>query len=154
HRFAFRQHHTTQTSKTDTGTERTIHDVKSMTCWLLVADIEQYTQILKKAPADEVSRLTGRWLGGCKQLVENNQGAINKFLGDGFFAYWPAEDGASAANVVKTFRALMELQAKETPRFRVVLHYGTVFVGGASINEESLMGPEVNFTFRLEKVAA
>jgi class 3 adenylate cyclase len=154
HRFTFRQQQTAQIINPEAGTERTIHDIRSMTCWLLVADIEQYTQFLQKVPADEVSRVTGRWLAGCKQIVEENQGSINKFLGDGFFAYWPANDGASAPAVAKTFQALKELQAKEAPRFRLVLHYGRVFAGGGSINEESLMGPEVNFVFRVEKVAS
>jgi adenylate cyclase len=154
HRFTFHQHQTTQILSPDATTERTIHDVKSMTCWLLIADIEQYTQFLQKVAADEVSTLTGRWLADCKQIVEDNQGAINKFLGDGFFAFWPVNEGASASDVAKAFNALKALQARETPRFRLVLHYGKVFVGGGSINEESLMGGEVNFIFRMEKVAS
>jgi len=154
HRFTFRQPQAMPNDQADLTTERTIHDVKSMTCWLLVADIEQYTQFIQKMPADEVSRMTGRWLADCKQLVEDHQGAINKFLGDGFFAYWPANEGASAAHVSRAFTALAARQAQAALRFRLVLHYGKVFVGGASINEESLMGPEVNFTFRIEKVAS
>jgi len=36
-----------------------------------------------------------------------------------------------------------------------VVHYGKVFVGGAAnMGEDSLMGNEVNFVFRMEKLAA
>ena len=57
--------------------------------------------------------------------------------------------------MAKVLRALKEAQEKQEPRFRVVLHYGKVFVGGGASNgEESLMGNEVNFIFRVEKVAS
>jgi class 3 adenylate cyclase len=37
----------------------------------------------------------------------------------------------------------------------VVLHHGEVFMGGvASLGEENLSGKEVNFVFRMEKLAS
>ncbi len=51
--------------------------------------------------------------------------------------------------------ALKELQEKGVPDFRFVLHFGSVAIGGIpSLGEESLVGPEVNLVFRLEKLAA
>ena len=50
--------------------------------------------------------------------------------------------------------ALKELQRKEGPGFRLVVHIGAVDIGGvASMGEESLLGGEVNLVFRLEKLA-
>ena len=95
----------------------------------------------------------GRWLSDCKQIIDDHGGTINKFLGDGFFAYWLEREEA-AASVAKGLRVLQKQQEKEHPRFRIVLHYGKVFVGGAaSLGEESLLGNEVNFVFRMEKLA-
>src|SRR5436305_2764257 len=71
-----------------TGTEKTIQEIKSLNCWLLVADIESSTQFTQRLPADEAPRISGRWLAGCKQIIDDHGGTINKFLGDGFFAYW------------------------------------------------------------------
>jgi class 3 adenylate cyclase len=49
---------------------------------------------------------------------------------------------------------LKEVQARNEPRFRLALHFGFVAVGGMpSMGEESLMGKEVNFVFRMEKLA-
>ena len=49
---------------------------------------------------------------------------------------------------------LRSLQDASELRFRIVLHFGQVFVGGgASLGEESLLGNEVNFAFRMEKLA-
>src|SRR6185295_1361832 len=111
--------------------------IRSMDCWLLVADMEGSTQTIQKLPAHEVSQMTARWLAACKQLVEENRGAINKFLGDGFFAYWPAREAATPAAVQRALDGLCVLQAGGTPRFRIVIHFGKVFVGGASLGEEN-----------------
>jgi adenylate cyclase len=136
------------------STEKTIQDIKSVHCWLLVADMESSTQFIQAVAEEESVRLTSSWLLKCRQLVEEQRGAINKFLGDGFLAYWP-ERAHVAEAVAAVARALKELQAAAQPRFRMVVHYGKVFVGGgASLGEESLHGPEVNFVFRMEKLAS
>ncbi len=154
HHYTFRQHRSGNAPDSDRTTEKTIQDIRTVECWLLVADLEDSTQFLKKLPAEQVPRFTGRWLAACKQIVEDHNGAINKFLGDGFFAYWTDRELA-AANVARTVKALHELQEGDGPRFRMVLHFGKVFLGGeASLGEESLMGTEVNFVFRMEKVAS
>ena len=152
--FTFRQDRTGQTLTAIPTTDKTVQDIRALPCWLLVADIEGSTQIVSKMPTEQASQMTGRWLAACKQLVEDNGGSINKFLGDGFFAYWPAGNAGIAAAVARGLTALRSLQAEGTPRFRVVLHLGKVCLGGASLGEESLMGGEVNFVFRMEKLAA
>ena len=153
HSITFRQaHHGRATEHTRT-TEKTIQDIRSLECWLLVADLEDSTHFLNQLPADQVPRFTGRWLAACKQIVDDQNGTINKFLGDGFFAYWPARDN-TAASVAHAFKSLRDLQKLDGPRFRLALHFGKVFVGGeASLGEESLLGAEVNFVFRMEKLA-
>jgi class 3 adenylate cyclase len=60
-----------------------------------------------------------------------------------------------AETVAAALIALRRLQEKASPPFRIVLHYGQVYLGGAvSLGEDSLLGNEVNFVFRMEKVAA
>ena len=135
------------------GAEKTIQEIRSLNCWLLLADIEASTQFTKRLPAEEAPRVTGRWLAACKQIVDDNNGAINKFLGDGFFAYWVERENSAAA-VARALTQLQAMQQTADPRFRLVLHHGKVFVGGeASMGEESLLGNEVNFVFRMEKLA-
>lgn len=152
--FTFRNPKSKDSVQGEPSTEKTIHDIKSIQCWLLVADIESSTQFTQTLPPDQAARMTGRWLGDCKQIVEGNGGVINKFLGDGFFAYW-SQGETAADSVVSALRALKTLQLQPAPRFRVVTHYGQVFVGGeGSMGEESLLGNEVNFVFRMEKLAA
>ena len=138
----------------DRSTEQTLPDIKTVTCFLLVADIEQHTQMVQKLAPEEVSRVTGRWLSSCKQVIDDEKGVINKFLGDGFFAYWNASVPESAAQVSRVMTALHKMQTEGTLRFRIVVHHGNAFVGGASLGEESFMGGDVNFIFRAEKLAS
>jgi adenylate cyclase len=134
-------------------TERTLVDIRSVPCWLLLADIEGSTELSRGMSADQLPIVTGRWFSHCKQAIEGNGGTINKYLGDGFFAYWPATE-ATLTPLVSALDELKKLQTLQEPRFRVVLHHGQVFMGGApSMGEESLSGPEVNFVFRMEKLA-
>src|SRR5439155_12680274 len=138
-------------SDSETGGQ-TIQEIRHLNLWMVVADVEGATQFTKRAP-EEAQRVMGRWLAHCKQVIDQHGGAINKFLGDGFLAYWldRPEAGGAVANALRAFK---KAQEKGDPRFRVVVHYGKVFVGGgASLGEESLMGNEVNFIFRVEKVA-
>jgi len=135
------------------STEQTLADVRSADCWLLVADVVGSTQLVRQAAPDEVAMLMGQWFLQCKQLVEAAGGTMNKYLGDGFLAFWQA-DAISAEAIVKCVEALRKMQQAEPLTFRFVLHRGKVYLGGAaSLGEESLSGPEVNFVFRMEKLA-
>ena len=56
--------------------------------------------------------------------------------------------------MVSAINALRKLQERDDPQFRFVVHRGETLIGGmASMGEESLSGPAVNFVFRIEKVA-
>jgi adenylate cyclase len=104
--------------------------------------------------SEDLDVLLGAWIFSCKEIIENQHGIINKYLGDGFLAYWP-EAETSPQEILAVISALKELQRKESPAFRIVMHFGPVAIGGvASMGEESLMGGEVNLIFRLEKLAS
>ena len=154
HALTFRKAAPTPTPDASTETSFvTAQSIKTVTCWLLVVDIENSTVFSRTCPPDQLPVLLGRWFSGCKEIVDTCGGQINKFLGDGFFAYW-IEQPASAAQIADALQKLGELQKVGQPSFRWVLHHGPVCVGGStSMGEESLIGPEVNFVFRMEKLA-
>ena len=110
-----------------------------MPWWLLVADIENFTPLSRTLVSDELAVLIGGWVAARKEIIEAHEGMIDKYLGDGFFAYW--REGANTANkVAATLRQLKEEQVKDNPRFRLALHFGMVAIGGVpSMGEESLM---------------
>ncbi len=136
-----------------TFAERTIREIANVPCWLLVADIENFTPLSRSLTSDKLATLIGGWVAACKEIIEANDGMIDKYLGDGFLAYWRGEP-KTTKDVAAALEKLKEAQAKNEPRFRLALHFGFVAIGGVpSMGEESLMGKEVNFVFRMEKLA-
>jgi adenylate cyclase len=133
--------------------ERTLREIENIPCWLLVTDIRDFTPLSRHMQSEDLDVLLGAWIFSCKKIIENQQGIINKYLGDGFLAYWP-DAATGSEQITAVISALRELQRKEWPQFRLVVHFGAVAIGGvASMGEESLMGGEVNLIFRLERLA-
>ena len=134
--------------------QQTDREIEDILCWLLVADLRGFTPLSRQMRSEDLDLLLGPWIFSCKEIIENQRGIINKYLGDGFLAYWP-EAETNPQEIVAVISALKELQRKESPAFRMVMHFGPVAIGGvASMGEESLMGSEVNLIFRLEKLAS
>src|SRR6476646_1523325 len=131
----------------------TLREIETVPCWLLVADIRGFTPLSRQLPSQDLDVFVGAWILSCKEIIENQHGIINKYLGDGFLAYW-REAHTSPEEIMAVISALKELQRKEGPAFRLVVHFGAVDIGGVvSMGEESLMGGELNLVFRLEKLA-
>ena len=134
--------------------QRTLREIENVPCWLLVADIRGFTPLSRHMQSEDLDILLGAWIFRCKEIIENQRGVINKYLGDGFLAYWP-DAATSPEQILAVISELKELQRKDWPEFRFVVHFGPVAIGGvASMGEESLMGGEVNLIFRLEKLAS
>jgi adenylate cyclase len=151
--FTFRQPIVVTGEYQSTFIERTIREIENVACWLLVADIENFTPLSRSLTSDKLATLIGGWVATCKEIIEGHEGMIDKYLGDGFFAYW-REDHNAARNIAAALDQLKQAQAKNEPRFRLALHVGLVAIGGVpSMGEESLMGKDVNFVFRMEKLA-
>jgi len=132
----------------------TLPEVRSFDCWLMVADIIGSTALVQRLPAEKAAEVTGDWLTRCRAIIEEHRGSVNKFLGDGFLAYWP-EGKSATAQVLAAIRALQTFQKRSETNFRVVLHFGKSISGGApTMGEESLTGKEVTFTFRMEELAS
>ena len=133
----------------------TIPDVRSEVRWLMLADIEGFTPLSQRLDAKELSTLVGTWVRRGRETVEGNGGTMNKYLGDGYLACWQSGPGV-AKKVAAAVRAFQALWNEGEPKFRIVFHHGIVSIGGtvaAGFGEEALMGPELNFVFRVEKIA-
>ncbi|PWU16857.1 MAG: hypothetical protein C5B50_12615 [Verrucomicrobia bacterium] len=138
----------------DDATVATLFEIKTFDCWLLVADMVGSTQLLQKTDEGKAASVTGQWLARCNLIVETHRGAINKYLGDGFLAYWSQKAGMEQ-EVAGALQAFKKLREGSDPLFRVALHYGVTVAGGApSRGEESLAGKDVNFVFRMEDLAS
>lgn len=151
--FAFRHPAGVRRSFPTELTDQTVIQVRTQPCWLLLADIVGSSDLAQRVAAEQLALTVGSWLTDCKQDIEECGGTINKYLGDGFFAYWRNEPGLG----LQVFHAIRRMMEKPQPGLpvRYVLHFGQVTMGGApTMGEESLSGPDVNFIFRIEKIVA
>ena len=127
--FTFRQPIEVTGEYQSTVIERTVHEIENVQCWLLVADIENFTPLSRSLTSDKLATLIGGWVATCKEIIEAHEGVIDKYLGDGFLAYWREDKGATN-NVADALAPLKQAQARNEPRFRLALHFGLVAIGG------------------------
>jgi class 3 adenylate cyclase len=132
----------------------TVRDVQEVTCWFLLADIENFVQLGREVPSADLARTVGAWLGECQRVIEKNGGTVSKFLGDGLLVYWNARY-CDVAKLVAALDILCWMQTRREPPFRWTLHYGDAVFGTAVVTGElSTLGQDVNFLFRMERLAA
>ena len=133
--------------------QTTVQDVKDFSGWFLLADIENFVQLSREAPSADLARMVWGWLGECQRVVEKNGGTVSKFLGDGLLVYWNARD-CDPARVVAALDILCWMQTRREPPFRWGLHYGTAVFEVATTEQSSVQGQDVNFLFRMGRLAA
>ena len=137
-----------------TEAQMTVRDVREMTCWFLLIDIENFVQLSGELADQELARMVGAWLAECQRLVEQYGGTLSKFLGDGMLVYWNARL-CDSSRVMEALRVLGTMQTQRRPPFRWALHYGqAVFGAAATTGELSALGQDLNFLFRMERLAA
>jgi adenylate cyclase len=152
--MVFRQPESTFQGGHDTvSTTATMHDVRRIPVWLLVTDIIDSTAFYGSLPSEQLPQVIGQWFSKCRELMDQAGGFINQYLGDGFFGHWG--DGEQVPDrVAQALFRLRDLQGEAPPHFRWVLHHGNVLAAGVlNPGEESMMGPDMHFVFRMEGVA-
>jgi len=154
YQFTFRlPEDATEDTQMMTG-ERTQQSVQIFDGVFLVGDIIGHSQMSERMAPTELSCMITGWLAKCREITERNGGKINKFLGDGFFAVWRKTPGYEQ-RIASTLQALRTLQQDSAVPFRVAMHVGTAASGSTPGRvEENLVGADVNFVFRMEKIAA
>jgi adenylate cyclase len=137
-----------------TEAQLTVRDVSEMTCWFLLLDIENFVALSTEVPQSELARMVGAWLAACQHMIEQHGGTLSKFLGDGMLVYWNAKS-CDPNGVAQALNELTLMQNRRQPPFRWVLHFGTaVFGEAAATGELSALGKDLNFLFRMERIAA
>ncbi len=137
-----------------TEAQRTEQEARELTCWFLVLDIENFVRLTSEVSTEALARMVGAWVGECQRLLESHGGTLSKFLGDGLLAYWDARF-TDTTKVAETLQILRSMQSRRQPPFRWALHFGTASFGTATApGELSALGHDLNFVFRLERLAA
>ncbi|MEI8312470.1 MAG: adenylate/guanylate cyclase domain-containing protein [Verrucomicrobiota bacterium] len=146
-----------------TGTDA--HHEESAVVAIMVCDIRGFSTMSEILPEDSLARTLGEWFRVAGNLVQDNGGTIDKFIGDAILAYWVGGDGTGeeVASAFSTGATLLERSLSqrwpdhpEKPfQIAVALHHGTVTCGNIGLvaqRDATIIGDAVNTVFRIEGV--
>jgi adenylate cyclase len=138
--------------------------------WL--SDMRGFTSMSDRLPAETVVDTLNRYFDCQVPVVVDHGGEVLKFMGDGLLAIFPiASDNSDIDEVcnrtldaarltrgnVAALNATKADKPEEALRFGLALHVGEVLygnIGAVGRLDFTCIGPAVNLTARLEKVAA
>jgi adenylate cyclase len=136
---------------------------------VLFTDIKSFTTFSEAHPPQEVVSRLNEYLGAMVQVIEQHDGTIDKFIGDGIMAYWGAplaqpDHAKLAIDCIKAINERMkELRVKWQERgvepftIRGGVQSGEVVAGNVGLAgkkmEYTVIGDTVNQAARLEGTA-
>lgn len=133
--------------------------------YILFSDLEGFTQLSHRLPAEVVARLLNEYLDKLSAVVLEHGGVIDKYVGDAVVAFWGApiarpDDGRRAAlagyalwQAGEEFRNQADPSLPPIGKTRVGLHYGEAVVGnfgGERRIQYTALGDAMNTAARLE----
>jgi adenylate cyclase len=152
-RFTFGVQQSHPSGESGSALAETVVTKRATEVWLFLVDVVGFTELCRTLQAEELSRRVGSWLLRCAEVLERAGGCIDKYVGDGFLAYWSV-DKTSGSSLSSTLANIDALRNQDPIRFRWCLHQTHLHLGTSRFGNESLIGPEINFIFRMEKLAS
>lgn len=126
---------------------------------LLVADVIGYTDCSTRFPAQAMAQSMAAWCQQCRRLFFDCGGHIDKFIGDCVFAWWHGFNASVKTRALQAARALADgLPGTSLPdgsllRCGVGLHAGEAVLSRLGPSSHTLLGSDVNLTFRIESLS-
>jgi adenylate cyclase len=129
---------------------------------VLFADVRGSTALAERMPPEDFSRLMGRFYVAAAAAVDERDGIVDKFLGDGAVALFiPGFAGSDhAADAIEAARGVLEQTGHDGPEpwlpVGAAVHTGRSFVGSVGEGDArdfTALGDTVNTTARLTGLA-
>lgn len=126
---------------------------------VLFTDIAGFTTFSERNPPDEVVGLLNEYLDKMANIVLEQNGTLDKFIGDAVMAFYgaPVFDPNHSSNAISCAlsmdRFCREFEAKNNLKTRIGVHTGNVIVGnvgGEQRFDYTVIGDAVNTAARLE----
>ncbi len=139
--------------------------MRSVKATLLVGDLRNFTTISSKLSAEEVAAMLREWYADCERILKPRGAIIDKFIGDGVFAYWAGDSLEARVQATEAARLLSSPEASESPVRKMMrdemnmevhchigLNVGDVALGAMGRGVNTAVGEAVNVTFRIESL--
>lgn len=166
--FIFENEDDSTKDHTSSGTQM-LHTIalpmKTVKATLLVGDLRNFTTISSQLTAEEVASMLREWYADCERILKPRGAIIDKFIGDGVFAYWAGDSIEVREQATEAAKLLSSPEASESPvrkRMRdemkievhchVGLNVGDVALGAMGRGVNTAVGEAVNVTFRIESL--
>ncbi len=132
---------------------------------MFFSDIRGFTSISEKYSEEKVVEVLNSYLSGMVDIIFNNQGTLDKFIGDAIMAFWGAPvkiDDHHYKAVISAIQMLAALEEcnreneeKGLPHLQIGIgiHTGEVIlgnIGSEQMLDYTVIGDNVNLTSRLE----
>ncbi|NBO24272.1 MAG: adenylate/guanylate cyclase domain-containing protein [Chlamydiae bacterium] len=141
----------------DTSTER-----RDLT--ILFSDIENFTTISETISSETLTQLLSAYFGYFSKIIVENEGTIDKYIGDSMMAFWNApnyviDHGQKACYAALKFMKILKNEDEKNilmkAKTRFGIHSGEVLVGNIGTQERlnyTVIGNAVNTASRLESL--
>ncbi len=139
--------------------------VKKLRATLLVGDLRNFTSISAQLSADQVADMLREWYADCERILKSRGAIIDKFIGDGVFAYWGTTDAETHRRATEAAMLLSSPEASNSPTRKMLrdeknlevychvgLNIGEVALGAMGRGVNTAVGEAVNVTFRIESL--
>lgn len=132
---------------------------------ILFSDIRGFTTFSENMDPKQLAAFLNDYLGIMTDVVFDNEGTLDKYIGDAVMAFWgaPLDQAKHAANACKAAKIMLQKLAEHRPRFQsqygvevnigIGINSGLVNVGNMGserIFEYTVIGDHVNLASRLE----
>lgn len=120
----------------------------------LVADLKGFTPLSAKLAPPVLAAAVRYWCDQCRSIVEAHGAVLDKFIGDCAFAWWSGCGPEVRHQAVLAARALLAIPAPPEALLEcgVALHCGEAALCRMPDASFTLLGSEVNATFRMESL--
>ena len=130
-------------------------------------DLREFTKLSEKKLPYDVVYILNKYYSVCGEIIENNKGRLDKFIGDGIMAIFDGSQSSSEnsknsikaakliSKAIKDLNNQMKIDFAEELRFGIGIHIGNTIVGMMGYGEtvtETVVGDNVNIASRLEEL--
>lgn len=139
--------------------------MRTVKATLLVGDLRNFTALSARLTAEQVAAMLREWYADCERILKPRGAIIDKFIGDGVFAYWAGDSAEVRAQATEAARLLSGPAAGDSPvrtqlreqmnlevHCHIGMNIGDVALGAMGRGVNTAVGEEVNVTFRIESL--
>jgi len=135
---------------------------------ILFADIRGFTKFSQHMSPEEIIALLNHYFAPIIDVIIENEGVLDKFIGDGFLAFWNAplsqkdyalrtcQAAIGIQRVIARLNFQRENEGKVQIQMGMGIHTGTAIAGNIGSSrrmEYTIIGESVNFAERLQEAA-